>query len=43
MSKERISLGFRIKHIFTHHLLLKIISLFLAVIVWLYVQGKLKL
>jgi hypothetical protein len=41
MRREKISLVFRIKHLFTHHSLLKIVSLVLAVMIWVYVQFKL--
>ncbi len=41
MRKEKISLVFRIKHLFTHHPWLKILSLVLAIMAWLYVRGKL--
>lgn len=38
MAKEKVSIGSRILHVFTHHPWLKIISLILAVIVWFYVR-----
>ncbi len=40
MKKEKTSLGSRIISLFTRHTWLKIISLVLAVMTWLYVQGK---
>jgi hypothetical protein len=40
MAKEKIGIGGRILHLFTHHPWLKIISLILAVIVWLYVRDE---
>ena len=40
MSKENISMLYRIGHWFTYHPWLKIISLLLAIIVWLYVKGE---
>jgi hypothetical protein len=42
MKKEKIAFGYRIKHIFTHHAWLKIVSLVLSVMVWFYVNGKAK-
>jgi len=41
MRKEKMTLVFRIKHLFTHHIWLKIVSLLLAIMVWFYVRGKL--
>jgi hypothetical protein len=38
--KNKIRLKYRIKHWFTHHPWLKIISLFLAIVVWFYVRGE---
>ena len=43
MKKQKIALGFRVKHLFTRYVWLKIISLALAIMIWLYVQGKLRL
>jgi len=40
MSKEKVSISYRIKHCFTYHPILKIVSLILAVIVWFYVKGE---
>lgn len=40
MSKEKVSFGYRIIHLFTYHPWLKIIALALAIIVWFYVQGE---
>ncbi len=37
---RKISIFYRLKHVFTYHPWLKIISLVLAVIVWFYVKGK---
>ena len=38
MYKDNIGLGFRIKHFFTHHPVLKLIALGLAIIVWFYAR-----
>jgi hypothetical protein len=40
MSKNTITLGFRIKHWFTYHPWLKIIALILAVLAWFYVSQE---
>jgi hypothetical protein len=40
MSKENITLGFRIKHWFTYHPWLKIIALVLAIMAWFYVSQE---
>jgi hypothetical protein len=40
MVKEKINIGCRIKHLFTHHPWLKIIALGLSVMLWFYVQGE---
>jgi len=40
MSKEKITLGFRIKHWFTYHPWLKVIALILAVLCWFYVSQE---
>jgi len=40
MSKEKVSFIYKINHAFTSHLLLKLISLGLAIILWLYVSGE---
>ena len=40
MTKQKISLLYRIGHFFTYHPLLKIIALALAVLVWLYVRSE---
>jgi hypothetical protein len=40
MVKHKVSLLFRIKHVFVYHPWLKVVSLVLAVIVWFYVKGK---
>ena len=42
MPKNKINLVYRISHWFTHHPWLKVISLILAVMVWLYVRGEVK-
>jgi hypothetical protein len=40
MPKERITLGYRVRHWFTYHPWLKLIALVLAVIVWFYASGE---
>lgn len=40
MPKEKINTGIRMLHLFTKHSFLKIISLLLAIMVWLYVRGE---
>ncbi|HNQ50985.1 MAG: hypothetical protein PHS64_08415 [Candidatus Omnitrophica bacterium] len=40
MAREKVSLGFRIKHWFTYHPWLKIIALVLAVMAWFYVSQE---
>ncbi|MDD5255814.1 MAG: hypothetical protein PHR11_07185 [Candidatus Omnitrophica bacterium] len=40
MSKDKISIIFRVKHWFTYHPWLKIISFLLAILVWFYVRGE---
>jgi len=40
MPKEKATLFHRIKHLLTAHPWIKLISLILAVIVWLYVRGE---
>jgi hypothetical protein len=40
MTKEKVSISHRITHWFTHHPWLKVISLILAVMAWLYVRGE---
>ncbi len=40
MLKNRLKLIHRLAHIFTYHPWLKIISLILAVIVWLYIKEE---
>lgn len=42
MKKDRVTLNFRLKHFFTRHAWLKVISLVLAVMTWFYVHGKIK-
>lgn len=41
MSKDKVSLLYRVNHWFTYHPWLKIISLVLAVVVWIFVNGEL--
>jgi hypothetical protein len=36
----RVSIWFRVKHLFSYHPWLKVISLLLAVMVWFYVRGE---
>jgi len=40
MAKDNVKLSYRIKHWFTYHPWLKLISLVLAILVWLYVKGE---
>lgn len=40
MVKEKVTIGYRIKHCFTYHPWLKLIALGLAVMIWFYVTGK---
>lgn len=40
MAKQKVTLIFRIKHLFTYHPWLKLIALALAVITWFYVKGE---
>lgn len=40
MPKEKIKFSYRVKHWFTYHPWLKVISLILAVMVWFYVRGE---
>jgi YbbR domain-containing protein len=42
MSKEKIHLFNRVKHVFTHHPWLKFIALILAIMLWLYVREEMK-
>ncbi len=42
MPKEKITIGYRIRHWFTYHPWLKLIAFILAVMVWLYVKGEIK-
>lgn len=39
MPKVKVDLGYKIRHCFTYHPWLKIISLILAVITWFYING----
>ena len=40
MPKDKISIGYKILHIFTYHPWLKLISLILAIVVWFYVRDE---
>jgi len=40
MRKEKIGLSYRLLHIFTYHPWLKLISLILAALVWIFVKGE---
>lgn len=40
MPKTKVSISYRVIHLFTYHPWLKIISLVLAVLVWFYVRGQ---
>ena len=40
MPRGKISIGYRVAHWFTYEPWLKVISLILAIIVWLYVNGE---
>jgi len=40
MPKEKINIGIRMQHLFRKHYFLKIISLLLAMMIWLYVRGE---
>jgi hypothetical protein len=40
MTKEKITLGFRIQHWFTYHPWLKVIALILAIMAWFYVSQE---
>jgi len=42
MSKVKINILYRIKHIFTNHPWLKVISLILAIAAWFYIRGEIK-
>ncbi|MGE5308661.1 MAG: hypothetical protein ACM3OC_06230 [Deltaproteobacteria bacterium] len=39
MVKDKVSLGYRMQHWFTHHPWLKLIALGLAVMLWFYIRG----
>ncbi|MFH1889075.1 MAG: hypothetical protein ABH806_03165 [Candidatus Omnitrophota bacterium] len=43
MAKEKISVVYRIMHWFTYHPWLKLIALILAIMVWFYAKGEIKL
>jgi len=43
MVKKRLDIIYRVFHIFTYHPWLKLISLILAVIVWLYIKEEMLL
>ncbi|MFA5145123.1 MAG: hypothetical protein WC723_03850 [Candidatus Omnitrophota bacterium] len=40
MAKKKISIGYRVLHLFTYHPWLKFISLVLAMVVWLYIREE---
>jgi hypothetical protein len=40
MRKEKVSLYYRLIHFFTYHHWLKLISLALAILSWLFVRGE---
>ena len=40
MPKEKITIGYGIKHWFTYHPWLKLIALVLAIVAWFYVSGE---
>jgi hypothetical protein len=43
MGKEKVSLIYRIRHWFSYHPWLKILSFILAAMVWLYVKGEISM
>jgi hypothetical protein len=43
MAKTKVGFWGRIKHLFLHHPWLKLISLILAAIAWLYIKYEMKL
>ena len=40
MGAQKIGIVFRLRHFFTYHPWLKLISLLLAIVLWLYVKGE---
>ena len=43
MAQEKISFGFRIRHLFTYHPWLKLVALIISIVLWYFVSmGKLK-
>jgi hypothetical protein len=40
MRKEKVGFFYRSLHIFTHHPWLKVASLLLAIVTWLFVKGE---
>lgn len=40
MPKEKINIGYRIKHLFIYHPCLKLVAFIIAVIVWFYVRDE---
>ena len=43
MAKEKIRISYRVVHWFTYHPWLKLIALILAIMVWFYVKGEIKI
>jgi hypothetical protein len=42
MTKDKVTIGFRIKHCFTYHPWLKLIALALAIMLWSYVNAEIR-
>jgi len=42
MTKQKISIAYRLSHLFTYHPWLKLIALALAAMVWFYVNGEMR-
>ena len=40
MDKDKINIGYRVRHWFTHHPWLKLIALGLAIMLWFYVKDE---
>ena len=40
MTKQKISIAGRFKHLFTHHPWLKLIALGMAIMLWFYARGE---
>jgi hypothetical protein len=40
MAENNVTLGFRVRHWFTHHPWLKLIALGLAILLWFYIRGS---